>query len=257
MIGTMKRAVLFIALFAHVCLRAETSFVALNAETNEIIAASGPDIDTRYSPCSTFKIALSLAGYDLGILKNEHEPVWLYDGSKAFFESHKTSQSPKTWMSFSVIWYSKVLAQQIGQSRLQSFLSQFAYGNQDLSGDGSEEGYKAAHLSSSLQISPNGQVAFLKHIVNEDLPISAHAIQMTKEILFERAISDGRLFGKTGSGFDSNDGMLGWYVGWLESENGKYVFALLMKDLDAFPSKEERQKLVIDLLHSRLGSVHE
>jgi beta-lactamase class D len=160
-------------------------------------------------------------------------------------------------MSFSVIWYSKILVQQIGQSRLQSFLSQFAYGNQDLSGDGTEGGYKAAHLSASLQISPIEQVAFLKHIVNEDLPISAHAVQMTKEILFERAISDERLFGKAGSEFDSNGRMLGWYVGWLESENGKYVFALLMKDLDAFPSKEERQKLVIDLLHSRFGSVHE
>ena len=253
----MKRVVLFIALFAHVCLRAETSFIALNAETNEIIAASGPDIDVRYSPCSTFKIALSLAGYDLEILKNAHEPIWPYDGSKVLFESHKTSQTPKTWMSFSVIWYSKVLAQQIGRSRLQSLLSQFAYGNQDLSGDGTEEGYKAAHLSSSLQISPKEQVMFLKRMVNADLPISGHANQMTREILFAQETSDGKLFGKAGSGFDSRGGLLGWYVGWFESEKGKHVFALLMKDLDSFPSKEERQKIVIDFLHSRLSGTNE
>lgn len=66
-----------------------------------------------------------------------------------------------------------------------------------------------------------------------------------------------KLLPKTGSGFDSDEKMFGWYVGWLESEKGKYVFALLMKDLDAFPSKEERQKIVIDFLHSRFSSMNE
>ena len=239
------------------CLMAETSFYAIDAQTSEIIADSGPDVETRTSPCSTFKIALSLAGCDLGILKNADDPVWPYDGSKVLFESHKAPQSPRTWMAFSVIWYSKVLAQQIGRSQLQAVVSQFAYGNQDLTGDGTDEGYKIAHLSSSLQISPKEQALFLKNLVNEELPVSAYSIQMTKGILFDRDVLLGKLFGKTGSGFDSDGKMFGWYVGWLESEKGKYVFALLMKDLDAFPSKEERQEIVIDFLHSRFSSMNE
>lgn len=234
--------------FATVCLRAETSFVGLDAETNEIVVAIGPDIDTRYSPCSTFKIALSLMGYELGILKNDHEPVWLYDGSETSFESHRAPQSPETWMSRSVVWYSKILAERIGRDRLQTFLSQFSYGNQDLSGDDAKEGYKAAHLSSSLQISPKEQVDFIKYLVNECLPISAYATKMTKEILYERQIANWKLFGKTGAGFDSHDQMFAWYVGWLESEHGKYIFALLTNALDVFTSKEERQNKVFNFL---------
>ena len=222
---------------------------SLDPQTQQIIIDSGPDVKTRYSPCSTFKIALSLVGYDLGILKNADDPIWHYDGSKVFFESHKAPQSPKSWIAFSVIWYSKMLAQQIGRNRLQKFVSQLAYGNQDLSGDGTEDGYKTAHLSSSLQISPKEQVLFLKKLVNEELPISAYSMQITKQILFDRELSLGKLFGKAGSGFDSKGKMIGWYVGWLESEKATYIFALLMTDLDIFPSKEDRQKIVSDFLH--------
>jgi beta-lactamase class D len=74
---------------------------------------------------------------------------------------------------------------------------------------------------------------------------------MTKEILYERQVADWKLFGKTGSGFESNGCLLAWYVGWLESENGKYIFALFMNDLDTFPSKEERQQLVVKLFFEK------
>jgi beta-lactamase class D len=243
----MKPIALIVFLFfADCCLSAETSFIAINAETDEVIASIGPDINVRYSPCSTFKIALSLIGYELGILKNENEPIWPYDGSRVSFESQRAPQSPKTWMSLSVIWYSKILAEQINRGRLQSFLSQFCYGNQDLSGDGTKNDFKAAHLSSSLKISPHEQVHFLKKLVHEELPLSLHAMKLTKEILFERSISNWKLFGKTGAGFDSNDYLLAWYIGWLESADGKYIFALLMRNLDTLPSKEERQKTILN-----------
>jgi len=38
----------------------------------------GPHTNKRYSPCSKFKITLSLIGYDAGILKDEHHPIWEY-----------------------------------------------------------------------------------------------------------------------------------------------------------------------------------
>ena len=244
-------ALVILLVFASVCLRAETSFFALDAQTNEIVAAIGPDIDTRYSPCSTFKIALSLMGYELGILKNKYEPVWSYDGSLTSFESHRASQSPMTWISLSVIWYSKMLAEQIGSNHLQAFLLQFAYGNQDLSGDGTENGFKAAHLSSTLKISPKEQAYFLKYLEQEQLSLSVHAMKWTKELLFDRSISNWKLFGKTGAGFEPNGCLLAWYVGWLESVDGEYIFSLLMRNLDTLPTKEERQQLVVKLFFEK------
>ena len=44
-------------------------------EKDKIIHQEG-DCDQRYAPCSTFKIALSLIGYDLGILVDEMNPSW-------------------------------------------------------------------------------------------------------------------------------------------------------------------------------------
>ena len=55
---------------------AEENFLLINGLTNEIVIEMGPHIQKRISPCSTFKMALSLMGYDAGILKDENTPVW-------------------------------------------------------------------------------------------------------------------------------------------------------------------------------------
>jgi beta-lactamase class D len=71
---------------------------------------------------------------------------------------------------------------------------------------------------------------------------------MTKRILPHQTLRNGwQLFGKTGSGFEGDEThKTGWYVGWMERDTERYIFALLMKDLEYFTTKEERQKIIID-----------
>ena len=229
----------------------EINFIALDVDTGHVLSSVGPSLDQRVAPCSTFKIVLSLIGYDLGILKNQDDPVWPYDGSPVLFESQKGPQSPKTWISYSVIWYSKILARKIGKDTLQRYLSPFVYGNQDISGDAEQgNGFTTAHLSSSLRISPKEQVYFLKKLLSERLPVSPHAVRATKEILFEVTFDSGwKLFGKAGSGFhEREDNKIAWYVGWIEKPSARYVFALLMTGLDRYPTKKERQEYVREFL---------
>ncbi len=52
---------------------ADSCFIA--KEKNQVLKTEG-DCDQRYAPMSTFKIPLSLMGFDSGILVDAMNPVW-------------------------------------------------------------------------------------------------------------------------------------------------------------------------------------
>jgi beta-lactamase class D len=201
----------------------EENFLLMDATTNTVIHELGPHIHERMSPGSTFKMALSLMGYEMGILEDEWTPIWGYhEGYVAYRESWKTSQSPRSWMKNSCIWYSQILAPKLGLEMIQNYLALFEYGNQDMSG-----GITTAWLGSSLKISPAEQVRFIQKIIQERFPLSSQATEMTKRILFVEELPDGsKLFGKTGL-FDQEEENLevGWFIGWVEKEEKYFPFA--------------------------------
>jgi|694.fasta_scaffold118138_3 beta-lactamase class D len=208
-------------------LEGKENFILIHGNTNRIIKELGNGIDKRVTPCSTFKIALSLMGFDAGVLNNEKHPVWHFqEGYDDFLESWKMPQTPQLWMRYSCIWYSKVLALQLGLGTIQHYLASLEYGNQDLSGF--QLGDKnPVWLNSSLKISPREQVEFIRKMIENELPISNHSIEMTKSILFIEDLPGGwKLFGKTGaSGFTHEQIEMGWFVGWIEKNDEFFPFA--------------------------------
>lgn len=205
---------------------AEENFLLINGISNEKIGELG-SINERVTPCSTFKIALSLMGYDKGILKDEKTPTWLFqEGYDNFLESWKNPQTPQSWMKTSCIWFSRALATQLGEESMQKYLAVLEYGNQDISG-----GLTKAWLTSSLKISPKEQVDLIQKALLGKLPISSNAIQMTKKLLFVEQLPGGwNLFGKTGwTGSmiqeDGKSSEIGWFVGWIEKEDKFFPFA--------------------------------
>ena len=65
------------------------------------------DCKTKHSPCSTFKIAISLMGYDSNILNDETDPKFTFKTEYGEYpEIRKGIHSPTTWMKYSVVWYS-------------------------------------------------------------------------------------------------------------------------------------------------------
>lgn len=197
----------------------------------------------RYTPASSFKIALSLMGFDSGILKDEHTPSWQFQPGYPDWggEAWRQPTDPSRWIRYSVVWYSQQLAERLGQDRFQQYTSAFGYGNQDVSGDpGKHNGTQGAWNISSLRISPLEQLAFLRKIVNRQLPVSAHAYDMTARIFEQEPAPDGwRLYGKTGTGSPGSNGAYdrnhayGWFVGWAEKGERKLVFARLIQDEQA------------------------
>lgn len=214
----------------------EENFLLINGVTNDIMVELGPSLNKRMSPCSTFKITLSLMGYDADILKDEKTPIWDFqDGYDDWIVSWRAPQSPQSWMTYSCVWYSKILALQLGMEKIQNYLTSMEYGNKDISGGLGKPGpTTVAWINSSLKISPKEQVSFIQKMIQGNLLISTNSIQMTKAILFKEELPEGwKLFGKTGwSGSDiTEDGKTlehSWFVGWIEKDYNFYPFAYLI-----------------------------
>ncbi len=213
---------------------AEENFLLIHGATGETVAEMGPCIDERFSPCSTFKIPLSLMGYDAHVLQDKQHPTWYFqEGYDDFLPTWKGFQTPLSWMQRSCVWYSKVLALELGLEKMHSYLASWEYGNQDLSGGLPKPGPEnPAWIRSSLAISPREQVIFLQGLVQEKLLASPYAFLMTKAILFKEELAQGwRLFGKTGwSGSDDIDVQFSWFVGWIEKESKFFPFAYLIRE---------------------------
>lgn len=200
----------------------------------------------RISSASTFKIAISLMGFDSGILTDPETPEWTFKaGYPDWRPEWKQNTTPQTWLKYSVVWYSQQITHRLGEERFSGYVHAFGYGNEDVSGDpGANNGLTRAWLSSSLQISPLEQVGFLSRMLEGKLPVSDEAISQTKAIMEHHTLPEGwSTFGKTGAGLPFGpDGKLlkgqpfGWYVGWAEKGNRRVVFARLVR-FDARPEQ--------------------
>lgn len=232
----MKKIIIFLCMGLSFCSTAWAGSTCFLAKENQtVLKHEGSDCNKRYAPMSTFKIALSLMGFDSGILKDQFHPEWPYKKEyELYLNVWKYPQNPHTWMRDSCVWFSQVLTQQLGMKRFKGYVEAFHYGNQDVSGDkGQNNGLTHAWLSSSLAISPIEQIQFLQQIVNKKLPVSPKAFTMTKKILYIQELPGGwKLYGKTGNGLQlTNDKSQklplqhGWFVGWIEKDDRVITFA--------------------------------
>jgi beta-lactamase class D len=211
-----------------------------DAATGTVLLRQG-GCDSRVTSASTFKIAISLMGYDSGFLKDTHAPTLPYREGYADWGGDAWGQptDPTRWIKYSVVWFSQQVTQSLGKDRFQKYTDAFHYGNADLSGDpGKDNGLTHAWLGSSLKISPSEQLDFLRKVVDRQLPVSRHAFDMTDRITeITRTPNGWDIHGKTGTGFPHNvDGSddqahgWGWFVGWATKGRKTLVFARLIQD---------------------------
>lgn len=173
------------------------------------------------SPCSTFKIVIGLIGLETGAIKDENQ-IEKWDGVKQPVDTWNKDHTLKSAMSEYVNWYFQRVSSKIGQKDLEKYLKLLHYGNEDMS-SGIEDFWMSS--TGSLRISPAQQVDFLDRLYAEKLPLSVRSQQIVKRLMRCDESSKAVLFGKTGT--EQKDGQLvsGWFVGFVESKNGNYVFA--------------------------------
>ena len=211
----------------------ETCFELYDMSRNKVVVRAGDKTCAeRTSPCSTFKVPLSLMAFDTKIWKDDTVTI-KWDGTKYARESWNGDQTPASWMSNSVVWVSQGLTPQLGMDRVKSYLKTFAFGNEDMSG-----GLTRAWLMSSLTISPDEQVAFWRKFWRGQLGVSKQATDLTKKItLVDTSETHWVLHGKTGSGSlgekdpgEDTGYQLGWFVGHVAREDREYIFATRFAD---------------------------
>ncbi|MFD1198606.1 class D beta-lactamase [Brucella gallinifaecis] len=227
---------------AHAYEKTMACMLVVEPESGRVLVKEGEGCATRVSPASTFKIPLAVMGFESGILENAHQPVWPYRQEyPSWRPSWKQSVDPAYWQDQSVVWFSQELTRRLGENNFQKYTDQINYGNRDLSGDpGKNNGMQRAWISSSLEISPEEQVAFMRKLVNGQLPVSAQAAEKAMQILPVNALDNGWIVhGKTGSGMERNvkgeinrERQFGWYVGWAEKDGEKVVFARLNRNAE-------------------------
>lgn len=212
--------------------------VVMDAKDARVLLEQG-DCRTRVTPASTFKVPLAVIGFDSGFLKDTHSPELPYKEGYVDWAGEKWRQptDPTRWLKYSVVWYSQLIAHDLGEQKLTSYATKLGYGNADFSGDpGKKNGLDRAWIASSLKVSPLEQVQFLRKLVTHQLPVSEHAMTETEKAVDVSPAGEGwEIHGKTGSAFLRKlaDGSVeeargyGWYVGWAVKGERTLVFARL------------------------------
>lgn len=212
-----------------------TCTVILDVASGKTLVRNGT-CDQGVSPASTFKVPLAVMGYDAGILKDAQTPAWDYNAEFNALKKDQKTVDPTIWEKESIVWYSRQITRELGNDRFGSYVTKFGYGNMDISGDpGRNNGLTNAWLASSLKVSPDQQVEFVRRLVSGKLPASEKAHALTRAIIPTFESGDGwTVHGKTGAiwlraknGTFDKKRPIGWFVGWAENGGRQIVFARL------------------------------
>ncbi len=236
------------------------SFALYDFKQNKYYTFSDSISKTRYSTYSTFKIASSLIALDIGIAKDEFYtikydslkhplPNWMKDD--IFFKNWYRENNLKSALYYSVNWYYKELGAQIGNNNMIKYLNKLNYGNKFIT-----SGNNAFWFNGQLKISALEQVEFLKNILNQDCNnISEEAQILTKKIIPGEKGSNYSIYGKTGTGEITDKSYIGWYVGYLETKDNSYTYALNIFSDDIKDVPRKKRLDIVKTIFSDLGVI--
>lgn len=217
---------------------ATACLVIAEAASGDIVHQEGAECDAGIGPASTFKLTLSVIGFDSGILVDAEHPALPYRKSyQAVRAIERQTVTPRSWMRDSVLWYSRALVRDLGAERFAASVAALDYGNADVSGEaGADNGLTHSWLNTSLLISPADQLRFVRRLVRGDLPVSADATAKAIAVTPRFEAGEWEVQGKTGTGYQREaDGRLGkrqygWFIGWATKGERTLAFAYLIKD---------------------------
>jgi beta-lactamase class D len=205
------------------------TFVLYDVATDTMLVSNEARAKQRFAPASTFKIANSLIGLDVGAVKDVDE-VLPYGGKPQRIKEWERDMGLREAIKMSNVPIYQELARRIGLERMREGVKKLDYGNMEI-GNVVDRFW----LVGPLAISAVEQAEFLSRLVAGKLPVRAEATRAVKEITLLEKTETYELHGKTGW-FVSKNEQLGWWVGWVERENKFYPFALnfdMTKDDDA------------------------
>lgn len=211
------------------------TFVLYDLNADLLLIHNPSRAEKRFIPASTFKIPNSLIGLSTGAVGNEYEII-PYGGKPQPIKSWEQDMGLSDAIKISNVPVYQELARRIGLEVMRSSLVTVGYGNMET---GSE--VDAFWLKGPLKISAVEQVKFLTRLVTDDLPFPIDVQQTVRDMVKLDQKADRVLYGKTGW-TTAPDPDIGWWVGWVTSDNGVYIFALNI-DIETKADVAQRVKL--------------
>jgi beta-lactamase class D len=204
-------------------LNVEGSIMVYDANNDRIFQHNPPRNQTAFLPASTFKILNSLIALDTGVISDE-QAILTWDGIPRKVPAWNRDLNMREAIKLSAVWFYQVLARRVGYERMQKWVTQVGYGNQTI---GSRNDIDKFWLQGDLRITPQQQIQFLRRFYKNDLPFSARALAIVKDIMIMDKTPGYTITGKTGwVGFtDDIEPKIGWYVGYVEKGKNVYFFA--------------------------------
>jgi beta-lactamase class D len=175
---------------------------------------------TAFFPASTFKVLNALISLETGVIRDDVS-VLTWDGITREIPAWNRDTNLRQAFKDSTVWFYQVLARKNGHERMQQFIKQVGYGNQQI---GTPDQIDHFWLDGPLQITPKQEIEFLQRLEQNDLPFSQRTIDLVKDIMIIEKTPDYTLRGKTGW-LNSVNSNIGWIVGYLEQKNNVYFFA--------------------------------
>jgi len=203
----------------------EGSFILFDQLGNKYIEFNQSQLKHEFTPASTFKICNSLVGLETGVIKDENYII-KWDSVERRIPAWNQDQDLKSAFKNSTVWYYQELARCVGGERMKYWLDKTDYGNADTSG-----GIDKFWLIGGLRITPEQQIDFLKRLHDNKLPFSQRSIDIVKSIMIAKDTLGYVVRAKTGWGFQ-DELNIGWYVGYVETNNKVYYFANCIQTAD-------------------------
>lgn len=172
-----------------------------------------------YLPASTFKIPNTLIALEEEVISSPDE-VFKWDGEIRFVDAWNQDHSLRSAFPVSCVWYYQELARRVGNEKYLNYLQKFDYGNKQ-TGIAIDRFW----LDGDLRITTEEQVAFLKKLYRNDLPIKEENIELLKKIMIIEETDQYTIRAKTGWA-DRADGEHGWWVGYVSKMDEVWFFAI-------------------------------
>jgi len=131
----MKKTILFLGVILFFSVSGFVEADCFLVKENDKVIINEGDCKSRHAPRCSFNIAISLMGFNEGILIDQTHPEFPFKkGYHDYVEKWKQPHNPSLWMKNSCLWYSQVLTKKLGMGKFKEYITKFNYGSQDVSG---------------------------------------------------------------------------------------------------------------------------
>lgn len=172
-----------------------------------------------YPAASTFKMLNTLIALEEGAIVGA-DAVFHWDGTRHEIADWNRDQTLASAFRVSCVWCYQQLARRVGAQKYPAYIQLSRYGQLRQPFD--ETGF---WLDGALTISAEQQVAFLRRLVERELPFKMSSYDTLKKIMLTDETGQYRLYAKTGWATRAAPSV-GWYVGYVETSGDTWLFAL-------------------------------